>query len=210
MKLSIGGTHFTTSRSTLVPASGFFSAYLSGRIPPTLDDAAPPSWTARDAQHFPKILAFLRDGAIPQWSDEGERGGARARGGFLPDRGGYMRVVGPAQNMVSPPVPRTSACATRRTSSGALRERARRRSDLDPHTHLIDSSPHSRPSSAAAPSWTSCGRRRSRASTRTARRRPARVSVVPASASSCRMPEHVGGCSRGSTGRTSSPPDPLR
>ena len=72
LKLSIGGTRFTTSRSTLVPASGFFSVLLSGRFPPVLDDAGA-TFVDRDAQHFPKILAFLRDGAIPQWSDEGER-----------------------------------------------------------------------------------------------------------------------------------------
>ena len=46
LKLSIGGTRFTTSRSTLVPASGFFSAYLSGRIPRSTM-RAPSSWTAK-------------------------------------------------------------------------------------------------------------------------------------------------------------------
>ena len=72
VKLSIGGTRFTTSRSTLVPASGFFSAYLSGRIPPTLDDAGA-IFVDRDAQHFPQVLAFLRDGAMPRWGSDEER-----------------------------------------------------------------------------------------------------------------------------------------
>ena len=72
VKLSIGGTHFTTSRSTLVPASGFFSVLLSGRFPPVLDDAGA-AFVDRDALHFPQVLAFLRDGAMPRWGSDEER-----------------------------------------------------------------------------------------------------------------------------------------
>ena len=137
VKLSIGGTHFTTSRSTLVPASGFFSAYLSGRIPPTLDDVGA-TFVDRDAQHFPKILAFLRDGAIPQWSDEGEREALEREADFYQIEA-LMRVVGPAANMVAAAGPTNERMRDEENELRALFVSARDDPRIShPHTHLID------------------------------------------------------------------------
>ena len=138
VKLSIGGTHFTTSRSTLVPASGFFSVYLGGRFAqPTLDDAGA-TFVDRDAQHFPKILAFLRDGAIPQWSDEGEREALEREADFYQIEA-LMRVVGPAQNMVAAAGPTNERMRDEENELRALFVSARDDPRIShPHTLLID------------------------------------------------------------------------
>ena len=118
VKLSIGGTHFTTSRSTLVPASGFFSAYLAGRVAqPTLDDAGA-IFVDREAQHFPKILAFLRDGAMPRWGSDEEREALEHEADFYRIEGAHARRGPRGEYGFRRRSRRTSACATRRTSSG--------------------------------------------------------------------------------------------
>ena len=138
LKLSIGGTRFTTSRSTLVPASGFFSVYLGGRFAqPTLDDAGA-IFVDRDAQHFPKILAFLRDGAIPQWSDDGEREALEREADFYQIEA-LTRVVGPAQNMVAAAGPTNERMRDEENELRALFVSARDDPRIShPHTHLID------------------------------------------------------------------------
>ena len=136
VKLSIGGTHFTTSRSTLVPASGFFSVYLGGRFAqPTLDDAGA-IFVDRDAQHFPKILAFLRDGAIPQWSDDGEREALEREADFYQIEA-LTRVVGPAQNMVAAAGPTNERMRDEENELRALFVSARDDPRIShPHTHV--------------------------------------------------------------------------
>ena len=115
---------------------------------------APPSWTATRSisPSSPSSVTARCHGGAATWSAR-----HRARGGFLSDRGGHK--PGPARIWFSPPVPRTSACATRRMSSGALRERARRLSGSRVRTRT---SPTCSPSLTDLPSrrrssWTSSG-----------------------------------------------------
>ena len=136
VKLSIGGTRFTTSRSTLVPASGFFSAYLAGRVAqPTLDDAGA-IFVDREAQHFPKILAFLRDGAMPRWGSDEEREALEREADYYQIEA-LMRVVGPAQNMVAAAGPTNERMRDEENELRALFVSARDDPRIShPHTHF--------------------------------------------------------------------------
>ena len=135
VKLSIGGTHFTTSRSTLVPASGFFSVLLSGRFPPVLDDAGA-AFVDRDALHFPQVLAFLRDGAMPRWGSDEEREALEREADFYQIEA-LMRVVGPAQNMVAAAGPTNERMRDEENELRALFVSARDDPRIShPHTHV--------------------------------------------------------------------------
>ena len=135
VKLSIGGTHFTTSKSTLVPASGFFSVLLSGRFPPVLDDAGA-TFVDRDAQHFPQVLAFLRDGAMPRWGSDEEREALEREADFYQIEA-LMRVVGPAQNMVAAAGPTNERMRDEENELRALFVSARDDPRIShPHTHV--------------------------------------------------------------------------
>ena len=211
MKLSIGGTHFHDVKVDAGPRLRLLLCLSQRPPPPTLDDVGATFVDPRRAQHFPKILAFLRDGAIPQWSDEGERDALEREADFYQIEA-LMRVVGAAANMVFAPVPRTSACATRRTAPGALRERARRPSDLAP-AHA----PHRR--LFVATTFVGGGveldeLRDVPTLARFHTHRPPATgasSVVPSvDVFRRQFCSFAGGCSRGLTGRKWSPPDPLR
>ena len=135
LKLSIGGTRFTTSRSTLVPASGFFSVLLSGRFPPVLDDAGA-AFVDRDALHFPQVLAFLRDGAMPRWGSDEEREALEREADFYQIEA-LMRVVGPAANMVFAAGPTNERMRDEENELRALFVSARDDPRIShPHTHF--------------------------------------------------------------------------
>jgi len=63
IKLNVGGTKFTTSRSTLSKHEGYFKAMFSGRHSFELDEEGY-YFIDRDGTYFPYILNYLRDGTI--------------------------------------------------------------------------------------------------------------------------------------------------
>ena len=136
VKLSIGGTVFTTSRSTLVPASCFFSVLLGGSFEPTRDSNA--IFVDRDPTHFPKILAFLHDGAMPVWSDDGERVALEREAEFYQIEA-LERCVCPATNMVACAGPTNERMRDAENELRALFVSARDDPRIShPHTHLVD------------------------------------------------------------------------
>ena len=68
VSLNVGGTHFLTSRTTLIKGDTMLSRMFSGEIPVVEKDGC--AVIDRDGTHFRNILNFLRDGKVSLPKDE--------------------------------------------------------------------------------------------------------------------------------------------